>query len=303
MVFFAGTDLLHYTQEQNTDFNTTFIQILVGGIGVFTLFGISQFGLSQILYASKSLYTKKAKAEADIQFATEIQKRILQEVLIEHQNIRAYASSFPANELGGDFFELSLHDNELFASIGDISGHSFGAGLLMTLTKSALQTHLDYNRDPKKIMGALNNTLNRQTERSMYATMTLLKLNITDRKATLCNAGHLPILHIPKETNEIIHRYEKGLGLGITETAHFKNLEFDLEKGDRLILYSDGLVETRDENLKIRDTAFFEELVYNTLKSESYLPEELSSELLKKVRESDYSSQMEDDCSLIVIEV
>ena len=117
--FFAGTDLLHYTQEQNTDFNTTFIQILVGGIGVFTLFGISQFGLSQILYASKSLYTKKAKAEADIQFATEIQKRILQEVLIEHQNIRAYASSFPANELGGDFFELSLHDNELFASIGD----------------------------------------------------------------------------------------------------------------------------------------------------------------------------------------
>ena len=152
-------------------------------------------------------------------------------------------------------------------------------------------------------MGALNNTLNRQTERSMYATMTLLKLNITDRKATLCNAGHLPILHIPKETNEIIHRYEKGLGLGITETAHFKNLEFDLEKGDRLILYSDGLVETRDENLKIRDTAFFEELVYNTLKSESYLPEELSSELLKKVRESDYSSQMEDDCSLIVIEV
>jgi hypothetical protein len=301
--YYVGMNLTDYTREHDIDFGATFLRIMAGGAGVIALFGFAQFGLSRILLASKELYTRKAKAEADIQFATEIQERILQEVTIENYEVRAYACSNPANELGGDFFELSLRDDQLFASIGDISGHSFGAGLLMTLSKSALQTHLEYNHDPAEVMSALNTTLNRQTNRAMYATMTLLKLNIPKRRVTLCNAGHLPVLHIPTETGEIHHRHEKGLGLGITGAAHYKNLEFDAENGDLLILYSDGLVEIRDENKQMRDAGYFEELVTETIQSGNDSPRELAAELLKKVRDSDHSPEMEDDSSLIVIEV
>lgn len=300
--YFTVIDLVELAQNRN-ELGTVMTQIFAGASGVFLIFGLSQFGLNQILHASKSLYTRKAKVEADIQFAREIQKRILQEVSIEENGVSAYACSNPANELGGDFFELSLRNEQIFASIGDISGHSFGAGLLMTLSKSALQTHLEYNQDPEKVMSALNILLNKQTDRAMYATMALLKLNISDRKVLLCNAGHLPVFHILGKSSEIVHRYEKGIGLGMTGAARYKNQEFEAEKGDFLILYSDGLIETRDENMQIRDIGFLKGLISETVKLGIESPREFASELLRKVSEADYSAEMEDDTSLIVIKL
>lgn len=301
--FFSVIDFIELSQNRETQIGTTLLHVFAGVAGVFLLFGICQFGLNQILRASKSLYTQKAKAQADIQFATEVQKRILQEVEIDKFGVSAYACSKPANDLGGDFFELSCRDDQLFASIGDISGHSFGAGLLMTLSKSALQTHLEYNSDPAGVMSALNTTLNHQTDRSMYATMTLMRLNMRDRTVTLCNGGHLPVLHIPADSGKIIHRYEKGIGLGITKTAQYRNIEFKAKKGDLLILYSDGLIETRDEDLQIREAAFLEELVSEIIESGSNSTRGLAAQLLKEVRKHDHSNEMEDDTSLIIIRV
>ena len=297
----VGQELVSFAQDDDADLRTTVLQILFGGIGVFGLFFLSQFGLSQILYASKSLYTRKAEVEADIRFATEIQERILKDVSIDHAGVKAYACSYPANDLGGDFFELSLRDDHLFASIGDISGHSFGAGLLMTMTKSALQTHLGYNRDPAEVMAALNTMLNQQSGREMFATMVLLKMNIAERSVTLSNAGHLPVMHIPAGSGKIIPRHVKGVGLGIIETARYSNLEFDVQAGDLLIIYSDGLVETRDEKMQVREDRFFEDVVTGVLETGTESPRELAIELLKKVRESDHSREMEDDSSLIVV--
>ncbi len=299
--YFIGVNLFEYIREPDVNFGVAWIA--AGAATVFALFGFAQFGLSRILHASKELYTRKAKVETDIQFATEIQERILQEVEIEENGLRAYACSNPANELGGDFFELSLRENQLFASIGDISGHSFGAELLMTMTRSALQTHLEYNREPAQVMSHLNTLLNRQTDRSMYATMTLLKLDLANYQVSLCNAGHLPVIHIPFGTHKVIYRHKKGVGLGITEAAAYDNLEFEVKKGDLLILYSDGLIETRDEKMQVRDTDFFEELLVETIKSEKLSPAELATGLLARVRDSDHSAEMEDDSSLIVINV
>jgi hypothetical protein len=301
--YFAARDLITFAQADDLDPGSGILQLLLGGVSIFALFGVSQFGLSQILHASKSLYTRKAKVEADIQFATEIQERILQEVQINHNGTSAYACSYPANELGGDYFELSVIDDELFASIGDISGHSFGAGLLMTMTKSALQTHLEYNREPAEVMSNLNTMLNRQTGRTMYATMVLLKLDLTSDKVSLCNAGHLPVIHIPSGSDEVIYRHKKGIGLGINGAVVYKNLEFDVQKGDFIILYSDGLIETRDDKMQIRDAGFFEDLIVETLKEGTTTPGELATDLLARVRESDHAAVMEDDSSLIVISV
>ena len=75
--YYVGVELMVHAQEQGAGSGSTFLQILFGGMGIFALIILSQFGLSQILYASKSLFTRKAEVEADIRFATEIQERIL----------------------------------------------------------------------------------------------------------------------------------------------------------------------------------------------------------------------------------
>lgn len=279
---------------------TTYSAGIAVGFGVFIW---TYLGMSLILKASRAIYTKKAAIEADVRFATEVQNRILEDVEIEYNSSRAYATSIPANELGGDFFELARQDNILFASIGDVSGHSFGAGLLMTMTKSALQTHLEYNHDPSDIMKALNGLFLKQSDRAMYATMTMLKLNLSSQKAELCNAGHLPVLHYVAESGKLETRRNKGIGLGIVDKAEYTNLEFSICKGDYLFIYSDGLIETRDQDWKVRDINFFEQIIKRAVTGPHTNPGELSTIIIDEAKQSDFSDWFEDDATLIAIEV
>jgi len=261
-------------------------------------------GLSHIFAASRELYTRRAEIESDIEFATEVQNRILQDISVEYGGTRAYACSIPANELGGDFFELTRLKNSLYATVGDISGHSFGAGILMTMTKSALQTHLEYRQDPSEIMQRLNRMLLRQSDRSMYATMVFLKLDLEKKNAVLCNAGHLPVYHYSRKTCKLEKRYQKGIGLGITQKAEYRNLEFPAEVGDMIILYSDGLIETRDEQMNVRESQYFENLLHQMIRNQQDdTPEELAASIMEQVKSDDFSDSMEDDATMIMIKV
>lgn len=277
--------------------------LLAGMFGGFGVFIWTYMGMSLILKASRAIYTKKAAIEADVRFATEVQERILEDVSIKCNSSNAYATSVPANELGGDFFELSLNHDTFFASVGDVSGHSFGAGLLMTMTKSALRTHLEYNHNPSEIVKALNGMFLKQSDRAMYATFSLLKINLSTKKAELSNAGHLPILHYKRDERALEHRYKKGLGLGLVDKAQYENLEFSVQKGDLLFLYSDGLIETRDEHSKIRDTDYFEKIIHRSIQQPFESPSELSNRIFQEVKRADYSEKFEDDATLIIIEV
>ena len=297
----VGGQIFEESTEVGENLLQNFAWIIIGVIGTIGLFVWAHIGLAQILKASRVLYTRAAEVEADVRFATEVQNRILKEVSISHNSVRAYANSIAANELGGDYFELSRHDDTLFASIGDVSGHSFGAGLLMTMTKSALQTHLEYNHDPAQIMKALNRLFLKQSDRAMYATMVLIKLNLSTHKVELCNAGHVPVLHYIAASGKLETRHKKGIGLGLTDKAEYTNLEFSLQKGDLLFLYSDGLIETRNQDREIRDADFFEKIIYQTLKQPTEDPKILTQKIIREVEESDYSEKFEDDATLIVV--
>ena len=295
--FIIGTDFFNSDSLRQM---STYSAGIAVGFGVFIW---TYFGMSLILKASRAIYTKKAAIEADVRFATEVQKRILEDVAIEHNSTSAFVMSVPANELGGDFFELSLSEDTILACVGDVSGHSFGAGLLMTMTKSSIQTHLEYNRDPSEITKAINGMFLKQSDRAMYATMTMLKLDTSSRNAEVCNAGHLPVLHYVAATGELETRRNKGLGLGMIDKAEYSNLQFTVDKGDLLFLYSDGLTETRDENSMVRDAEFFEQIIKQKLANSIKDPSELTSAILKDTEESDYSDRFEDDATLMVIKV
>ena len=277
--------------------------LAAGLIGGFAIFFWTYLGMSLVLQASRAIYTKKADIEADVRFATEVQNRILEDISVEHDSVRAYAASFPANELGGDFFELSIHNGSLFASVGDVSGHSFGAGLLMTMTKSALQTHLNYNSNPSEIVSSLNHMFLKQSDRAMYATMSVMKLNTNSFEAELCNAGHLPLLQYSADEDRLIPRHKKALGLGMTDKAEYDNLKFPVKNGDLLFLYSDGLIETRDEKLIIRETQFFEEIIEKAVSQSNGNPKDLVKTIFSDVQKMDYSDTFEDDATLIVVKV
>lgn len=299
----VGTQALGSDSLFNSALNDNPALFFAGIAGGFLMFVWTYLGMSLVLKASRILYTKRAEIEADVRFAEEVQKRILKDESIEFNGTTAFGRSIPANELGGDYFELSLSKNSIMASVGDISGHSFGAGLLMTMGKSALQTHLQYNQDPAQVMSALNAMLFKQSDPTMYATMTLLKLEMESKKGILCSAGHPPVFHLSHKTNSIKKITSKGLGLGITDKATYQNVEFSVEKGDYLILYSDGIIEIRDEKFEVRSSDFLEQTIQN-LEFQSFTSsEDAVTTLFEEVFKHDYSDHLEDDATIIGIKI
>ena len=274
---------------------------------IFTTFILGQYGAGLITRASRRLYTQKAGMQADLRFAREVQESILQDVSIECGQSQAYGCSYPANELGGDFFELKQENKHIFAAVGDVSGHSFGAGLLMTMLKSAYYTHLEYLDSPSQIMAKLNELMVNQSKRGMFATMVILQIDTVEKRATLCNAGHLPVLHYNSNTAELQQRHQKGIGLGMTEGTTYKDLTFDVASGDLLFLYSDGLTEIRDKNNQVRDPAFFEQIVkkhasgahanaHKSLKKQT-------GEIIDAVNTLHNRHRLEDDATLLAIRI
>jgi len=277
-----------------------------GGAGlaiIFTTFMLSQYGAGLILRASRRLYTEKAGMEADLRFAQEVQQSILQDLSIECGDSEAYGCSYPANELGGDFFELKEENRRIFATVGDVSGHSFGAGLLMTMLKSAYHTHLDYLDNPAQIMAKLNELMMNQSKRSMFATMVILQIDTVDQQVTLCNAGHLPILHYKRETGELHKKHQKGLGLGITPKATYRDLVFDVQSGDLLFLYSDGMTEIRDEEQQVREPEFFERIVKKHASGVKKGLKQQTGEIIEEVNEHHHRHRLDDDATLLSIRI
>lgn len=301
---FAGYHISKIIIEVESGSNLMEIDFSYIGIGFVIMLGcyiLIQVGLSFVFKASRAIYSQKASMEADVRFATEIQERILKSIVLEETPIQGYACSLPANELGGDFFELMRHEEQIIAAVGDISGHSFGAGLLMTMTKSALQTHLRYVQSPAKVLSELNSLLLHQTDRAMYATMSMLSIDIGKKTAVVSNAGHHPVLHFDKKTQSLEKWMPKGMGLGMTGKANYENLEIPFSDGDVLVLYTDGLVETRDENNIIREASFFEDLVLRILRDESGSPKDIADTIIQEVLNTHHGEDMEDDASLIVL--
>ncbi|AXJ02168.1 Serine phosphatase RsbU, regulator of sigma subunit [Cyclonatronum proteinivorum] len=274
--------------------------------GIMAAFLLVHTGMSLFLKSARVLYTERAELESDVRFAHEVQNRFLQDVSLTkaETGLTAFGRSVPASELGGDYFELSENsDGHLIAAVGDISGHSFGAGLLMSVTRSALQTHLMYRQDPAEILNRLNQMLVKQSGRSMFATMVMLRIDPHSRRIQLSNAGHIPVYHYRAAAQKLKKRHIRGLALGMTAKATYDTFLFEAEPGDLLLICSDGLTETRDETGKIRDFASFETLVENRLRQTppDATAQTICETLFQHLSEINHAPAPEDDLTLIVI--
>jgi hypothetical protein len=146
----------------------------------------------------------------------------------------------PANEVGGDFFQIipQAGDGSLLIVAGDVSGKGLPAGMLVALLVGAIRCVADTTRDPLAILEVLNRRLLGQGD----AKATCLALRIqADGNATLANAGHLP-----PYLNGQPADMDGALPLGMIEGAEFSVMRFELGAHDSLLVMSDGIAEATD---------------------------------------------------------
>jgi phosphoserine phosphatase RsbU/P len=193
-----------------------------------------------IIVRSARISRQQALLEGEVAAAQQVQQVILPEKAHTVSGFIVESVYKPAQEVGGDFFQIvpDKTNNSLLIVAGDVTGKGLKAGMLVALLVGAIRSTVETTKDPLEVLEALNRRLLGQG----CAQATCLALRIQeDGTALLANAGHLP----PYVNGEPLPM-EGALPLGMVECAAFSVTHFKLNESDRLLLISDGIAEARD---------------------------------------------------------
>jgi len=148
-------------------------------------------------------------------------------------------------EIGGDFYEVAKLDDQLIVAVGDVGGHSLHAATVMGELRHATRAYIAEGHGPAGVLDRLNHFIARLIPGEI-ATMCLLSIDVATGRTRLSNAGHPPPLVRARDGVRLITDRSPLLGIVVRPATE---VEFVLEPDDTVVLYTDGLIETRTETL------------------------------------------------------
>jgi len=180
----------------------------------------------------------------ELETARQIQSFILPGESIQIEGLSLAARYVPVASVAGDFYDFAKVDDEhLGILVADVSGHGVPASLISSMVKIAFASNTSHASDPAKMLDGLNRVLCGKLE-SDFVTAGYLFFDIEEKKMVYAGAGHMPLLLWRPAEKKIYEFREKGAILGQFADIQFKNIHFALKPDDRILLYTDGIVET-----------------------------------------------------------
>ena len=211
-------------------------------------FAAMQSSLEQYMRDLKEQTSREAAFKYELNVAGGLQMSMIPHTFPERSDIDLYGYLKPAKSIGGDLYDYFIRDDKLFFCIGDVSGKGIPAALLMAATHYVFRITSGRENDPKRIVEIMNDYLSEGNEALMFCTFFLGVLDLKTYQLKYCNAGHeCPIL-ITSEVNMI--PVECNLALGVGESFVYKSEEMQLSPGNVLLLYTDGLKDAANEEMK-----------------------------------------------------
>ena len=201
---------------------------------------------------------EKERIGAELNVATQIQASVLPSTFPafpDRSEFDIYAMMHPAKEVGGDFYDFFLIDNDHFAIVmADVSGKGVPAALFMMAAKNLLKSSALTMPSPKDILEHVNKQLCEGNDAEMFVTVWLGILEISTGRMLAANAGHeFPAIR-RKDGRWELFKDKHGFVLAGMETARYKEYELNFEPGDKLFLYTDGVTEATDANNELFGT-------------------------------------------------
>jgi methyl-accepting chemotaxis protein len=182
--------------------------------------------------------------------------RVVQENLFpgnrfSHDSVEIFARSVTMTRLGGDYYDFFAVDDRLTGVfMGDVAGHGIPAALIMAMAKASVLTRREIRNSPDQMLAAIHQMLFTLKSNQFKRMMTCQYMTIDGATGTLCmaNAGHcFPIVVSSDGSTAKFHEII-GTPVGITKRARYTNFILQLEPGDTVILYSDGMIEASNQN-------------------------------------------------------
>lgn len=247
--------------------------------------------------------SEKDRIEIELKLASRIQESILPDdfpAFPDRKEFDIYASMNPAKEVGGDFYDFyMIDDDHLYIIIADVSGKGVPAALFMMMTKIILFENAKKEETPAEILAETNATISSHNREEMFVTVWVGILEISTGILTAANAGHeYPILMQDGGQFEII-RDEHGFVVGGMDNIKYKNYEIKLNPGAKLFVYTDGLTEASNaEEEMFGENRVVEALNIDTSRS----PEQILKDVAADVDEFVKDAKQYDDLTMLCLE-
>ena len=195
---------------------------------------------------------EKERIGAELSLATRIQTAMLPHVFPpfpDRKEFDIYASMDPAKEIGGDFYDFFLIDDDhLCLVVADVSGKGIPAALFMMASKIILQSCAMLDKSPAEILKKTNEAICSNNQEEMFVTVWVGIMEVSTGKITAANAGHeYPVLQkTPNGKFELI-KDKHGFVIGGMPETEYTEYELQMEPGTKIFLYTDGVPEATDE--------------------------------------------------------
>ena len=206
---------------------------------------------------------EKERVNAEFTVAAAIQANMLPHTFPpfpQYQEFDIYASIQGAKEACGDFYDFFLIDNNTLAFvIADVSDKGMPAAMFMVVAKTLIKSNAQQGKSPKEVFESVNNLLYENNVSFMFVTAFLGYLDIPSGKITYVNAGHNPPLIKCSGDNYRMLPVNPGFILAGKENMIYNQYEINLNEGDELFLYTDGITEAvNDERVFFGDEHLIE---------------------------------------------
>lgn len=241
---------------------------------------------------------ERERVKAEIDAANRIQAALLP-LDAPRLSGASFASHYrAATEIGGDYFDfLTLRSGEIGIAFGDVSGHGLTSGIVMAMAKAALLVQVDVDPSPREVMNVLNEIVIKTAPKRILMTFFFGILDPSTQQLRFSSAGHLdPYVYRAGGRLEALSSW--GFPLGVRRRDPFREHVVVFTAGDRLILYSDGLIEAVDDDGNPFGFDRFEQVLRDCGKKSA---EEIKKTLLQSIRKFTRNRPPEDDQTLVVV--
>ena len=276
-----------------------FPQIIIMIITSILSISIAKHGRNNLLKQAKEL-NRNSKITSELEFASDIQQQFLPNTFSDlPKEVEVTGLMKAAKEVGGDFYDVYMVDDKhLVFVIADVSGKGVPAAMFMVLAKTIIKDNAKHLDDPALIFEKVNESLCENNKYDFFVTAWLGILDITTGELSFVNAGHNPPIFINKNECEY-NKFKSGFFLAGADHATYKLGKCKLSPKDKIVLYTDGVTEARDNEDNMYTDKHLLEFV-NEHKKESV--NELLASIDNDVNVFTKDVEQFDDITLLIIE-
>ena len=211
---------------------------------------------------------------------------------------RLYALLNPAKRVGGDLYDFTIKDDQLYFAIGDVSGKGIAASLVMAITRVMLRFVVGSGLPLDETLRRINDEFSATNKTGMFVTLFVARVDLKTGHMDFCNAGHNPILVIPPDAEPYFLKCKTNIAVGMFEKFNYEAEQIDLKRGTRIIAYTDGVTEAEKADQSLYGNERLLEWS-KTLKNNELIEKDVVERLYASVQAFAEGNPQNDDITIV----